>query len=428
MNSARFRPLLALAAAASLTLVPLLSLAQTAPKSELTDKDKADILASVEQVVTSRAFVPGADFARWPEMMAAKKEAIANAKTDLDMALVVNQALAEFKFSHIALIPPQDGDQRVTQKRTGIGIRIQIEDDGLRITDVFPKGPADEAGFKVGDLVFECDGKPVRGVADLAGEEGQASKVKVKRGASDDVKEFDVTRRPYSTVIPESLEWKGDAAVLKIPTFDVGYNRSNIDDLMKQAVKAKTLVIDLRSNGGGAVTNLTHLLSFFLDGKSQPIGTFIGRSAVAAYKEKNGMETNDPLKLVDFSTTKVVPGSGDIKFAGKVAVLIGPGTGSASEMFAAAMRDYRGAAMIGERSAGAVLASLITPLRDGHGFWIQYPMLDYVTIKNVRLEGNGIVPDFKAASPRYGMEDEGVAAAIKWAASGAATRALERAG
>jgi carboxyl-terminal processing protease len=413
MNFARFRPLMALVAAASLALVPMMAFGQTT-KKELTAEAKADILASVQQIVMGRAFVPGADFTKWPELMKAKKDEIANAKTDMEMAMVVNQALSEFHFSHIALIPPQDGDQRVTQKRTGIGIRIMIEDGGLRITDVFPGGPAAEAGFQVGDLVFESDGHPVKAVADLAGDDGQKSTVKVKRDGK--TKEFDVTRRPYSTVIPESLQWKGDTAILTIPTFDVGYDRENIDGLMEQAMKAKTLVIDLRSNGGGAVYNLTHMLGYFLD-RSEPIGTFIGRQAVADYKEKNGEETSDPIKLVDYSKSKVLPGKSMTKFTGKVAVLIGPATGSASEMFAAAMRDYRGAAMIGQRSAGAVLASLISQLDNGHGFWIQYPMLDYVTIKNVRLEGTGITPDLKAAPPTYGHEDEGIAAAIKWANS-----------
>lgn len=415
MFNARIRAI-GLLAAATLAILPGVGLAQTTPR-ELTPEQKTDILAAVQKVVTEQAFVPGADLSKWPTMIEKKKEELDKAKTDEQFAFVVNRSLDEFGFSHMSLMPPAAGTARQTQKRVGIGIRIEIEpEQGLRVMYVFKGSPADEAGIKMGDLVFESDGKPVRGVADLAGEEGDKSKIKIKRG--DEVIELEATRRPYSTVVPETLEWKGDAAILTVPTFDVGYDRKNIDSLMEQAMKAKTLVVDLRSNGGGSVASLMHLLSHFLP--NEPIGTFINRTAIDAYKEAKGEETTDPVKLVEFSSIKVRPFKREAQFQGKVAVLTSGATGSASEMFAAAMKELRGGESFGSRTAGAVLASNIIPLKNGHNFWIQFPLLDYVTIKGLRLEGNGVKPLVEAPVPTFNQEDKALSAAIKWGAEAVA--------
>ena len=98
-------------------------------------------------------------------------------------------------------------------------------------------------------------------------------------------------------------------------------------------------------------------------------------------------------------------------FKGDLVVLIDGGTGSASEMIVAALKDYRGATMIGTKSAGAVLASAMRPLE--HGFLLQFPMMDYVTIKGRRLEGNGLLPDVTAPTPRFGAPDIGVQEALR---------------
>jgi carboxyl-terminal processing protease len=69
--------------------------------------------------------------------------------------------------------------------------------------------------------------------------------------------------------------------------------------------------------------------------------------------------------------------------------------------------------VIGSKTAGAVLASLIVRLNDPVGYWIQYPLTDYVTIKGRRLEGNGVEVNIPAGVARFGEPDPGVVAAIR---------------
>ena len=78
-------------------------------------------------------------------------------------------------------------------------------------------------------------------------------------------------------------------------------------------------------------------------------------------------------------------------WTGKMAVLINRGSASASEIAAAALNECVGAPLIGQKSAGAVLASVYGSLPSG--FSVQYPIDDYVTIKGVRLEKSPREPD-----------------------------------
>src|SRR5690349_21910252 len=99
-------------------------------------------------------------------------------------------------------------------------------------------------------------------------------------------------------------------------------------------------------------------------------------------------------------------------FKGDIVVLVDGGSGSASEMMAAALKEQLGAKIVGAKSAGAVLASTMLPL--SNGFLLQFPLMDYVTIKGQRLEGTGLVPDVVTPAPKFGEEDKGIAEALKF--------------
>ncbi len=187
-----------------------------------------------------------------------------------------------------------------------------------------------------------------------------------------------------------------------------------IEKLMVEARKAKNIIIDLRSNGGGAVSNLGHLLGLFIDSE-KPVGTFINKRALQQYTIATKEETPDVVKVAEWYTRKFRPQRNRDKelkpYEGKVAVLINRGSASASEIFAAALKDVGNAKVVGSTSRGAVLASVYGRLP--HGFEIQYPVSDYVTIKGVRLEGNPVKPDSEAAGRPTPESDPVVQAAIK---------------
>ncbi|MBL8068025.1 MAG: PDZ domain-containing protein [Armatimonadetes bacterium] len=388
------------------------AVAQPKDLEKISAAEKKQTLERLEFLLTRAAFVPGVDFKKWPDMVTTHQSAIDQAETVGDFTRTVNQVMESYGFSHIVLFSPEQGASRETQSRAGIGIRIEIEPDGLRVVNIFPGSPASEIGLQPGDLVFECDGHPVKGVADLAGSEGQKSTIKYKR--ENRVVTVDVTRRKYSTVLPESLTWQGDTAILTVPSFDAGYNRDRVEELMAEIDKrAKAVVLDLRGNGGGRVINLQHLASFFLDKDSQPLGTFVGRQEVANYSRRFGPSV-DPVQIAEKTDSKVraTRNSKGILLKVPVSCLIDGGSGSASEMMAGALRDNLGAKLYGRKSAGAVLASMIVPMGDDLGFWLQFPVTDYVTIKGLRIEGHPLVPDKEFPIAKFGEPDGALQAAV----------------
>jgi carboxyl-terminal processing protease len=99
-------------------------------------------------------------------------------------------------------------------------------------------------------------------------------------------------------------------------------------------------------------------------------------------------------------------------FTGKIAVLTNRGSASASEITTAALKEQVGAIQVGQRTAGAVLASTYGRLPEGWS--LQYPVSDFVTGKGLRLESNPLAPDVEEAG-RTGEDgvDPVVQAAVK---------------
>jgi len=402
----------------TLVVVPFLAAlasAQVPVNAPMDSDQKAAVLKSMEDIITKRAYVPGVDFAKWPDLVKKHQTGIDEAKDQVQFTNVMNSALHEFGFSHIVLFSPQMADARTSRGMVGLGVRIQLEDRGIRIVFVFPGTGADEAGLREGDLIVAGDGKPVKTPADLTGEEGTKVKVTIERDGKP--KDFVVTRRKFSTDIPETLKWSSDdTAVLTIPTFDLGYKKDNVAILMNEAMKAKYLVLDLRGNGGGAVTNLLHLANFFFD-PTTPIGTFVNRPMAEMYSKETSQPATDAIAVAAWAKDKLhtqYPKSE--YFKGKVAVLVNGGTGSASEMMAAALKENLGARLVGSKTAGAVLASLMTPISEK--FLLQFPLMDYVTTKGYRIEGHGLEVDKVAPITKVGEADQAVSIAVKLLQSG----------
>ncbi|HVL39083.1 MAG TPA: S41 family peptidase [Fimbriimonadaceae bacterium] len=397
-------------AARGATALAFVLVAQLVAAQAITNEVKDRVLNRMSELITQNAYVAGQDFGKWDSFLSAHKEAIDKAETVPTFISSVNQALRQFGFSHIQLMSPRTAEARRTRSMVGIGVSIQIEPEGLRVVALFDDGPAKKSGIEVGDIIMEVDGHKAEDNSRIAGEEGTPVELKIKR-ASGEVKTIKVVRAKFSTVRPETLTWVGDdTAVLKVPSFDTNYGAKNIEKLFSEAKRAKFLVIDLRANGGGAVINMTHFLNHLLP-VGTPVGTFVSRNVANRYKEETKNEPDDVIAIAKWSPFKIRAGMANVeRYKGRIAVLIDGGTGSASEITAAALKENLNVPVVGSKSAGAVLASLMAPLPDG--FMLQYPVTDYVTNGGLRLEGNGVLPDVDAPAPRFGEKDEAIEKAL----------------
>lgn len=394
-------------------LALLATLIVPAFSQDFTADTKKEVLDSMTSVVTKSAFVPGVDFQKWPEFLEKHRADIDKTTDSASFIREVNKTLREFGVSHIRLQSPRAAVTRTQVSTIGLGLSTRADEDGLTVTGVAPESPAAEAGLEVGDMILAVNSSPAKDPSALEGEEGKSITLKVKKKKGGDAQELTLQFRKYARIRPATLAWVGsDAAVLRIPTFSTGYSRENVESLLTEAAKAKTLVLDLRSNGGGAVNNLQHLLNLLIPAGTD-YGTYVRRRTLDDYLKENADKPSDLLTIAKWSPThartrqlKMAP------FTGKIAVLINRGSASASEITAAALRDVRGAKLVGTKSRGAVLASVFGKLADGYE--LQYPVSDYVTIKGVRLEGTPLVPDVEGPKMEPGSDtDAWVEAAIK---------------
>lgn len=404
VNSLRY--LLVLAVSASLSA----SVLAQGNEQKIDKATKEAVVQRMGQVVLNSCYVPGVDFGKWPEFLTKSKDAIDKAETESQFAEAINKELSSyFGVSHIVLITPRNAKARIERKVVGVGIQVQLEPEGLRIVSVFPNTPASEAGLDVGDLVMEADGKKLTTTTGMLGEEGTPVEIKVKKGDGK-VKAYKLVRRKYSNVREDTITFPSpNTALITVHTFDTAYSREKVDELFEKAANVPNLILDLRSNGGGIVLNMLHFLGHLLPANTG-FGTFINRNMVKRYADATNEPATDLRAIASFADAPLKPRVGSEPYKGNVAVLINGGTGSASEISALALKEFRQAPVVGTKSAGAVLVSVMGQLPNG---WVlQYPMMDYVSALGVRIEGKGIEPDIQAPTPRLKEPDTGVDKAL----------------
>lgn len=388
-----------------ISVVGLLLTAFVARAQDLTAEQKQSVLKSVQETLTTRAFVPGIDFKKWDEFIEKKKATLDEAKDVNEFARVVNQALRDFGISHCRLQTPRAAAARGKTTTVGPGVQVTPEETGLRVRRVFEQSDAKAQGLEEKDLILKVNGTKPTKADELAGELGTKMTLEVQK-ADGTVKTVEVTFKEYSIVRKETLEWANDeVAVLKIPTFSAGYDRANIEKLVGDAnVKAKSLILDLRSNGGGAVTNLNHLLSLLMP-EGTTYGTYVNRRLADSFTKEKPDEAVTAAAIAEWTTTKAKTRKLTTEpFRGKIAVLINRGSASASEIVAAALHENVNAKLVGGKSAGAVLSSVFVKLVEG--FSIQIPVSDYITVKGRRLEANPLEPDVLTAAVRKEGESD----------------------
>lgn len=238
--------------------------------------------------------------------------------------------------------------QMTTGKYAGIGsiIRLYKSHDRTVILEPYEGTPAAEAGLKVGDIILEIDGKDVKGMKTdevsnmLRGEAGTTFILKVERPGEANPLEFKITRRniqlpavPYYGMLEDS---KTGYILLNSFTDKCSRDvRRAIIDLKKQG--ATSLILDLRSNGGGLLSEAVEIVNLFVP-KGLEIVSTKGklRQACNVYKT-----SKEPLDLE-------IP----------LAVLVDGASASAAEIVSGALQDLDRAVIVGTRTFGKGLVQV----------------------------------------------------------------------
>lgn len=204
----------------------------------------------------------------------------------------------------------------ITGSFVGIGIYMVADEDTGKIIVYYPipESPAEKAGIKAGDVILSVDGKEYGydefdTIADhIKGEEGTTVKLVIER---DEKKlDFEITRKKIETNPITTKVLEKNIGYLNFPSFDTDSSKrfkEKVDELIKQDVKS--LIIDLRNNGGGIVDECIDIVDLFLD------------------KDKTVMTTKDNKEVEE--TTKTQSGK---NYNVPVVILVNENTASASEI------------------------------------------------------------------------------------------------
>lgn len=233
----------------------------------------------------------------------------------------------------------------------GIGSYIIERDGHVYISEPYEGSPAQEAGLRAGDRILMIDTTRVDGwksaqVSErLKGQAGTTFRVKVQRPyVEDSIQTFDITRRkiqmpavPYHAVVKDNIGY------IYLTSFTDKAAKEVRDALveLKKDPRVKSIVLDLRGNGGGLLEAAVKIVSYFVPKNTEVLRTR-GKSLL---NEKIYKTTSAPIDTE-------IP----------LAVFIDGGSASAAEIVAGALQDLDRAVVIGARSFGKGLVQSTRPL------------------------------------------------------------------
>ena len=282
---------------------------------------------------------------------------------------------------HSTYVPPvtfTEQREAVRREYGGLGIEIQSEGGLVKVNYAIEEGPAYKAGIRSGDFITAVDGDDIRGktlddaVSGMRGLKGEPVTVTVlspNKASRDIVVVRDTVR---GRAIRHRVE--KDVGYLQIETFNndkvTADTERALEDLNAQMGTLDKLVIDLRGNRGGLLTQSVSLSGLFLDGGE----VLSARGRDASDNERYNAK------------------AGELYPNAKIVVLMSPGSASAAEIVAGALQDRGRALVIGRRSFGKGSVQSVIPLGLEDGA-LRLTTQRYFTPSGQSIQGRGIQPD-----------------------------------
>ena len=273
----------------------------------------------------------------------------------------------------------------------GIGAYVTLDTATSlpKISGVIEGTPAQEAGLRTDDIIYEVEGVSTYGmsvteaVGLIKGPENSQVTLTIVRMGETDYLEFTLTRRKVEAPTVKLTMLEDDIAYIELTEFD----EVSIDQFADALATArgsgmKGLILDLRGNPGGSVNAVVEMCRMIL-----PEGMIV-------YTE------NKEGKRTEYTC------DGKRKLEVPMTVLVDGNSASASEIMAGAIKDYGIGTLVGTTTFGKGIVQQILSFMDGSA--VKITISSYFTPKGNNIHGIGIEPDIECpfdGEAYYGSED-----------------------
>lgn len=268
----------------------------------------------------------------------------------------------------------EDEKMKNSGQMTGIGISVEENEKGLMIiSDIIEDSPVAETNISTGDVITEIDGKSISETGfeaaerSLYGNNGTEVTLKVHHNGTDIQETF--MRHSYDIKSAEG-EVRGDGyGYIRISAFNENTYIQFLETLsLLNAQGVKGYIFDVRNNSGGVISSLQACLDPLL-----PEGVIV----MADYG-------------VDHSETMIYSDSSESELP--MVVIVNENTAGMGELFAAAVRDFKGGSIVGSQTKGEGSVQEMMELEDGSA--VLLTIGKYRTAKSDYFDGTGLNPDY----------------------------------
>lgn len=263
----------------------------------------------------------------------------------------------------------------------GIGIYMvkNTEYDKIQVLSTIKDGPAEKAGIQAGDLIISVNGiaytadEMTTASNNIKGEAGTKVNMEIQRG--NQIIKYELTREKVKVNPVEGKVLENNIGYIQFSSFDETTAedfKTKFEELNKKGIKS--LIIDLRNNGGGIVDEALEIADYIVE-----------KDSVLLYEvDKNNKE-------------KVKKAKNDPIINMPIIILTNENTASASEILAGALKDLGKAKIVGTTTYGKGVIQQILKLSDGSG--LKITIEEYQTPNRNKINKVGIEPDEKVELP-----------------------------
>jgi carboxyl-terminal processing protease len=288
---------------------------------------------------------------------------------------------------HSSFMPPDSFKEMQVETQGsfgGLGIEIAVKERMLTVVAPIEGTPADRAGILPGDRILRIEGQPTKdmtlmeAVRKLRGPKGSKVTISILREGKTEPQDITLVREVIEVRSIRTQDLGENIHYVRVRSFQER-TAKDLERAIDKGAKAgaNSLILDLRNNPGGLLSQAVAVSDLFLD-----------KGQLIVYTQ--GRQKNQDLRFT------AEHGNNLPKLP--MVVLVNGGSASASEIVAGALQDWKRALVLGTKTFGKGSVQTVIPLSDGSG--LRLTTAKYFTPRGRSIHGSGIAPDIVVEPPK----------------------------